>query len=190
MRLKETFCILSAVVPSRGFTRGHVAKSYQFSIKLKEFSVFGKFSFFFHLIGFGLLLTTLVAGILLELQYRRATDGQTKLTILRSLRRIGLLSPIAMLVMLITGIGNMNATNKGLFTDGWLTAKIMFFALAVISGVLFGIKTRKRAAAQESSGSTEDSPVHLREFNKQISLFYLVLALLLMIILYLSVWKP
>ncbi len=153
--------------------------------------MFGAFSLYFHLIGFGLLITTLVAGILLETQFRRAPDGEAKMTILRSLRRIGLLSPIAMLVMLITGIGNMNATNAGLFTHGWLTAKIMFFALAVISGILFGIKSRKRGALQATSGGGAGaSQEQLRDFNRQISLFYLVLAVLLLIILFLTVWKP
>jgi uncharacterized membrane protein SirB2 len=146
---------------------------------------------FFHFIGFGLLITTLVAGLLLESQFRRAQDTQTKLTILRSLRRIGLLSPIAMLIMLITGIGNMQATGSGIFTHGWLTAKIMFFALVVISGVIFAIKSRKRGALVESAGTgKEDTGSLVRNHNRQVSLFYIVLTLLMMIILFLSVWKP
>lgn len=152
--------------------------------------MFGDLSLYFHLIGFGLLVTTLVAGILLEMQYRRAPDPAAKSTILRSLRRIGLLSPVAMLIMLITGIGNMTATNAGIFTHGWLTAKIMLFALAVISGILFSVKGRKRSALQESAGGAAAAGVQLREHNRQISLFYLVLGVLLAIILYLSVWKP
>ncbi len=62
----------------------------------------------FHFIGFGLLVAIQVAGFILDSHYRKATDLQTKATLLRALKPIGLLSPIAIVLQLVTGIGNMH----------------------------------------------------------------------------------
>jgi hypothetical protein len=145
----------------------------------------------FHFLGFGLLVTINVAGFILNSQYKKAQDFQTKAIILRSLRPIGLLSPIAILIMLITGIGNMQILGYGLLSVGWLTAKIMFFAIAAISGILFGVIARKRgklvqelAAGKAEANATEI----LRGYDKQISLFHLVMPILLLIIVWLAIY--
>jgi len=144
---------------------------------------------FFHLIGFGLLFSVVTAGIILEIQYRRAKEPQVKAIILRVLSPIGLMSPLAILLMLITGIGNMSSRDVGIFTHGWLTAKIIFFAVLIISGIVSALQARRRRKLPLGGAATppEES---LKAANRQISLFYLVMLLLLMIILYLSVWKP
>ncbi len=144
-----------------------------------------------HFIGLGFFVATLVPGFILDSQYRRATDIQTKAILLRSLRPIGLLSPIAVLVMLITGIANMRSLGLGLFDLGWLTAKIIFFALAVISGALFGIKAQKRAKLIHQMIKNEapsDAESQLREFDRQQRLFYIVQPILLLIIISLAVY--
>lgn len=144
----------------------------------------------FHLIGFGLLATTSVAGIILHLQYRNAADLRAKAALLRAMKPIGLLSPVAILVMLGTGIGNMLAIGVGLLTLGWLTAKIIFFAIAVISGVLFGLKSKRRGALVQKMAAGSAPPFAeemLQALDRQIVLFHVVMPLLLLIILYLSV---
>ncbi len=146
-----------------------------------------------HFLGFGLLMTTLVAGFLLELQFRSAKEAPARLVVLRSLRSIGILSPIAMLVILLSGIGNMNARGWGIFTQGWLTAKIMFFALLVISGVLFAVQSRKRSnlvSAIAKAPATPEQQKSLKSYHGQIILFYVVLTVILLAILYLSIWRP
>jgi hypothetical protein len=144
----------------------------------------------FHLIGFGLLATTSVAGIILHLQYRKATDLAARAVLLRAMRPIGLLSPIAVLLMLVTGIGNMHAIGAGLLSLGWLTAKIIFFAIAGISGLLFSIKSKQRSALVQKM-IAGNAPPYAEEMvaalDRQIMLFYLVMPLLIIIILYLSV---
>jgi hypothetical protein len=144
----------------------------------------------FHLVGFGLLATVSVAGIFLHLQYRKAEDIRVKATILRAMKPIGLLSPVAVLIMLVTGIGNMISISVGLLTLGWLTAKIIFFALAVVSGVLFGMKSKQRGALVEkmiAGNAPPYSPEMLQALDKQIVLFHVVTPLLLLVILYLTV---
>ena len=148
-------------------------------------------SLLFHIIGFGLLTTTTVAGLFLHLQYRKVQDIRSKMLLLRALKPIGLMSPIAMVIMLITGIINMTQIGVGIFTLGWLTAKIGFFAIAIVSGVLFGMKSRKRGALAQKIVSGTAPPYAeemLDELDKQLLLFYVVMPLLLVVILYLSVW--
>jgi uncharacterized membrane protein SirB2 len=140
-------------------------------------------------------MTALIGGVILELKFRRAHDIPTKALILKLVRPIGLLSPVAMFVMLASGIGNMTTRGIDVFSHGWLTAKIIFFALLVISGVLFVVHSRKRSmllqqAASASPEQTESAPRGLVNANRQISLFYCVISVLLLVILYLSIWKP
>ncbi len=148
-------------------------------------------SLFFHFIGFGLLVTTITAGYLLNGQYKKAPDLPTKVIILKALRVIGILSPVAMLIMLITGIGNMQSLGYTVLDlPGWLAYKIILFTIALISGIIFAVKSRKRAALiQQMAGGT--TPANAREtiesYDKQISLFYLVLLILLILILFLSI---
>jgi hypothetical protein len=149
------------------------------------------FSLFFHFIGFGLLLTTTVAGYILNRQYKKATDVEAKLVILRSIKPIGIISPIAMLLMLITGIGNMHSLGYTLLDlPGWLAYKIILFAIAFISGILFAVKSRKRVIVfQEiaTGKSTTHGEQTMASYDQQINLFYLVSAVLLALILFLSI---
>ena len=146
---------------------------------------------FFHFIGLGLLVTTTVAGYLLNGQYSKAGDYESKAIILRALRPIGLLSPVAIVLMLLSGIGNMHVLGfTVLDLPGWLAYKIVFFALALISGILFSIKSRKRGKliGQLAAGNApERAEETLRGLDQQISLFYPVLAILFIIIVLLSI---
>ncbi len=148
-------------------------------------------SLFFHFVGLGLLVTTLVAGYLLNAQYKKAGDYATKAIVLRSLRPIGLLSPIAIILMLITGIGNMNSLGFTLLDlPGWLAYKIVFYTLTLISGILFSIKTKKRGVLigkLAAGNAPERSEETLRGLDQQIALFYPVLGILFTIIVLLSI---
>jgi hypothetical protein len=144
-----------------------------------------------HFFGFGLLVTINVAGFILHRQYLNAADLQAKAVILKASRPIGLLSPLALGIMLITGIGNMHSIGVGLLDLGWLTAKIGVFAVAAISGVLMGITARKRGAlvGQMAAGKApENASALLSGYDKQIGLFYVVLPLLLVLIVCLAVY--
>jgi hypothetical protein len=144
-----------------------------------------------HLFGFGTLVTVTVAGFILDRQYRKAPDLKTKALILKSARPIGLLSPFAILLMLVTGIGNMHGIGVGLFDLAWLAYKIVFFAIAATSGILFGFKARKRGALvhQMAEGKAPaDAESLLKGYDSQMALFYVVMPLLLIIIVTLSVF--
>jgi uncharacterized membrane protein SirB2 len=144
-----------------------------------------------HLIGFGMLMTVNIAGFILNSQYKKAQDIQGKATLLRAMRPIGILSPIAVVILLITGIGNIREIGLGVLDAGWLTAKIIFFAIAVISGILFGIQSGKRGKlVQQMAGNQApaDAQQLLTGFDRQITLSYTVMWVLIAIILALTVY--
>jgi uncharacterized membrane protein len=146
-----------------------------------------------HLIGVGLIFTTLFGGFILEMKFRRAKDPATAQLILKLIRPIGLLSPLSIVVMLLSGTANMHLTGMGLFSASWLTLKLVLFALAAISGVLFGIKGSRRAAivSRLAGGETPDvSERTLRTLNRQQLIFYVVQTVLILAILTLSIVRP
>lgn len=147
----------------------------------------------FHLLGFGLIMTLLVSGWLLHKQYTGTTDFKTKSVILSSARSIGLLSPIAILVLLITGIGNMHVRSLGLFDEYWLGIKVVLFAIAAVNGIVFGIRSKKRGmlVAELAQGTAPPgSESRLATMDRNALAFYVIQAILLAAILILTVWKP
>jgi putative copper export protein len=155
----------------------------------------GSINFLFHLIGFGLIFTALLGGWIIERRIRTEKDWNQKLYIGKISRRFGLLSPIASVVMLLTGIVNIfNLYNGNInlwYTEGWLIAKIILFAFLLINGAVFGpILIRRRTKLVQGiaeKATSEDAESTIIILSKSISTFYLVQFLLLIIILYLSV---
>jgi putative copper export protein len=155
----------------------------------------GSINFFFHLIGFGILFTALLGGWIVERRIRSEKAWIQKLFMGKISRRFGLLSPIASLIMLLTGIVNifiMYGSSSNLwYTEGWLIAKIILFAFLLVNGALFGpLLIRRRTKLMQSISektAPEDAEATIRIMNKSISTFYLVQFLLLIIIVYLSI---
>ncbi len=151
-------------------------------------------SFFFHLLGFGLVVTTLVAGLVLERKFRSEQDLRLKLYVGGLARTMGLLSPFAVLLLLITGIGNIvnryAGTSVSWYQEGWLVAKIIFFVILLLNGMLYGPRISRNRTKLLKSLQEDSAPVGaekgLVSLNHQMTLFYLVQGLLLLIIVYLS----
>lgn len=148
-------------------------------------------SLFFHFIGLGLFMTTATSGMILEFRLAKAPTIDQKIQISTIGRSIGLLSPLATVLMIVSGIMNMNGVGAGVLTLGWLTAKIFFFALLLISGMLFMVRSRKRTALlhEMASGAPPgETESRLKRENSQVRLFHIVVLLLLFIIMALSVY--
>jgi uncharacterized membrane protein SirB2 len=149
--------------------------------------------FLFHLVGFGMIATLLFAGPILERKFQKGETLDTKMAILRVMKSVGLLSPLAVLLLIATGIGNMYFTDLGLFKAGWLTAKIVFVAIVIVNGAMTGMRARKRAKLLERLARGENVPdalPQMQRFNKQQTTFYLTQWVLILVILVLSVFKP
>jgi putative copper export protein len=155
----------------------------------------GSINFLFHLLGFGLLFTALWGGWILERRLRAEQDWPQKLFVGKISRRFGILSPVASIIMLITGVINIFSLYNGninlLYTEGWLIAKIILFAFLLINGAIFGpILVRRRTKLMQhiiEKNAQDDAEATIKIINKSISTFYLVQSLLLIIILYLSI---
>jgi putative copper export protein len=155
----------------------------------------GSINFLFHLIGFGFLFTALLGGWILERRIRSEKEWDQKLFAGKISRRFGLLSPIASIIMLLTGIVNIINLSDGninlWYTKGWLIAKIILFAFLLVNGAVFGpILVRRRTKLMQGISektAPEDAEVTIKIMNKSISTYYLVQFLLLIIIMYLSV---
>jgi len=153
------------------------------------------YSLLIHFVGVGMIFTTIFAGWILNSQYRRAKEWGVKALHVKSLRAIGLLSPLGVLVMLLSGIGNMTLGphQYTLFSDSWLSMKLVFFVLLTATGVFFGIKSGRRtklvhkAAAETLPAGTEET---IQALDVQQRWFYIVQVVLLLIILILSIARP
>lgn len=152
-------------------------------------------NFLFHLFGFGLVFTALLGGWILDRRIRAETDWIQKLFVSKISRRFSLLSPIASIIMLLTGIVNIFNLYSGninlWYKEGWLIAKIILFTFLLINGAVFGpILIRRRTKLMQgilAKTVPDNGEVQVKIMNKSISTFYLVQFLLLVIILYLSV---
>jgi hypothetical protein len=153
-------------------------------------------SFVLHLLGFGVLTTTLLSGFVLERKFRSDIDFKLKLYTAGISRVIGLLSPFAALLLLVTGIGNIHnrmlGSSQAWYNEGWLVAKIILYAVMVFNGLFYGpALTRNRLKAmkaQAEQSAPPDAEVLIRSSNKQITMFYLVQTLLLLFVVFLSVF--
>ncbi|MGA3242998.1 MAG: hypothetical protein ABSE41_00135 [Bacteroidota bacterium] len=153
-------------------------------------------TFLFHLIGFGILCTTLLAGFMLDRKFRAQTDYSLKLFTAGIARTIGLLSPVAAILLLATGIGNINNRYLGSplawYNEGWLVAKIMIFVVLVLNGMIYGPRLTRNRTKLVKALSDQSAPANaeelMRSYNTQITLFYLVQTVLLLLILFLSVF--
>lgn len=153
------------------------------------------YSMLIHFVGLGMIFTTIFAGWILTSQYKRAKEWSGKAPHVKSLRAIGLLSPIGVLVMLLSGIGNMSLGphTYTLFSDGWLSTKLAFFVVLAGVGIFFGIKSGRRTKLVHhvvAGSAPEGAEDTIRALDRQQRWFYMLEAILLLTILMLSIVKP
>ena len=154
----------------------------------------GSFNFFFHIIAVGLLFVVIVGGWLLHRKIVNEKDVHLKLYVSTSGRVIGLLSPFVTVLLLATGIGNIYnrylGTELHWYSEGWLVAKIIFFAIAAVNGAVFGAMLARKRTALLQSINQQNAPSNaeslLKDINRQFSWHYVVQFLLLAIIILLS----
>jgi hypothetical protein len=153
-------------------------------------------AFVLHLLSIGVLTTTLLAGFILDRKLRRESDIRLKLYTAGLSKTIGLFSPFAAILLLLTGIANIHnrflGSTSAWYAEGWLVAKIILYVVMVFNGMVYGpglIRSRvKIIRSQVEQTAPMNADTSLRSLNKQITLFYAVQALLFLMILYVSVF--
>jgi hypothetical protein len=84
----------------------------------------------------------------------------------------------------------MHALGVGILDLGWLSAKLVVFAVAVIAGVFLGIIARKRGPlvqAMAQGGVNPDAEKRLAAYDSIVAAGYIIMPVLLIAIIYLSV---
>ncbi|MGO9480863.1 MAG: hypothetical protein ACLP05_03660 [Candidatus Kryptoniota bacterium] len=162
-------------------------------------------SLFFHLIGVGMIFTLLFAGPIIETNFRWENDISMKRHSAKLLRNIGLLSPFGALVLILSGIGNMNIrgiTFWDLFGSyAWLGIKLVLFIVLLIMGMALSPKTARQRALiiekmdqpgppAEDSTQSEDIGDQMNSLNKRQTIFFATNWVLVLLILILTLFKP
>ncbi len=156
----------------------------------------GSYNFLFHILAVGLLFTSVLGGWLLQRRLAGEKEVRLKLAFGGAARMFALLAPVAGVLLLLTGIGNIYNRYLGSeihwYSEGWLVAKIIFFVIAVVNGSAHGgMLSRKRIALLQSVGGQSIPPeteAKLSAIERQFTLHYVVQCLLLLIIIFLSVF--
>jgi uncharacterized membrane protein SirB2 len=91
------------------------------------------FSIFVHIIGFGIVFAMMLAGPIVEKQFQTATDWSVRAKLGLVAKKMAMYSPIAIVILLLSGIGNMMTfgfTMADAFSGvaWWLGVKIVLFA--------------------------------------------------------------
>jgi uncharacterized membrane protein SirB2 len=146
-----------------------------------------------HLIGYGLLISVLVATPVLEYYLRRAENYEHALKLANIVSRIGLLSPAAALILLISGILMMTLWGYTIFSHGWLTGKLLIFLIMVVTGAYSSMNVGKqRREIYHALIDGKDDPKLpgelLRVHNRQ-SQYTRIQSIFLLMILFLTVYK-
>jgi hypothetical protein len=158
----------------------------------------GSYIHIFHLIAFGLVSATLIPGIVLNRKLVAEKDLGIKMQIGGVMRIFGAFALYNVILLLITGIGNIynrySGTNIAWYSESWLVIKIILFAILAINGLFVAPKLMmgrmmiiKSIADKTASADAEQK---LSSCDKKVSLFFLVQAVLLLAVLYLSVFGP
>jgi uncharacterized membrane protein SirB2 len=147
-----------------------------------------------HLIGFGLLASVVFITPVLESSLRKTENYSDALRLLKVSTRIGILSPVAVVVMLASGIGLMTMYDYGIFSHGWLTGKLLIFLVMLLNGGYSSVNiSKKRREIYEELAAGKDNPRLpgdlLRMHNRQSQYVRLQAVFLLMILIF-TVYKP
>ncbi|MDD8017833.1 MAG: CopD family protein [Bacteroidota bacterium] len=155
----------------------------------------GSFNFFLHLIVFGSVVGVFVSLYILEYKTRIEKEWERKLFIGGIMRTIASITPFNILLLAITGFGNMvnrYGLNSPWPQEQWLMVKIVLFVILSANALYVGPHLNMNRARLIKSVAENSAPVDVdKQFalhNKKISLFLLIQTVLLLAIVLLSVF--
>src|SRR5262245_42144468 len=95
-----------------------------------------------HIIAFGLVAATLIPSFILNRKMIAEKDPARKLAIGGIMRIFGSLAPFNVVLLLLTGIGNIYNRFFGApfpwYVEGWLVWKVCLFGVLAFNGLVFG----------------------------------------------------
>ncbi|MGC8595507.1 MAG: hypothetical protein ACP5US_06650 [Candidatus Kryptoniota bacterium] len=156
-------------------------------------------SIVFHLVGAGMIFTVLLAGPIVEANFRWENDVRMKQHAAKLLRSIGLLSPFGALILVLSGITNMvilDITFASLFGGSatWLGVKLILFVILLIIGMTVNPKiSRQRAAVLDQMtqiNPPESGTDTLASLNARQTISFLFQWIIVVLILLLTIVRP
>jgi uncharacterized membrane protein len=156
----------------------------------------GSFVFLVHLLAYGLISGVTFAGWILNSRFTAEPDLPLKIALGAAMRSVGFFSPIAAIVLLATGIGNIINVYTGTGTEwyqhSWLVVKVVLFGILLTNGALFGPSLARKRMKVVRKALEDDSPdladEELKPLNAQIRWFFIVQTILILGILFFSVY--
>lgn len=154
----------------------------------------GSFVFLLHLIGFAFVSALVIAGWILNSRFINEKDLTLKLYVGGLPRIFSIISPLAALLLLASGIGNIYnlyfGTTVVWYEQSWLVMKVVLFGVMLVNGMIFGPSMSKKRlkTVQEmmENGANDENSKRLDVLNNQMRWFYIVQSVLLLGILFFS----
>ncbi len=151
---------------------------------------------FLHFIGIGLLATSNFGGWIIHNKYLKEDNLNNQFQLLKVLKIVGLLSPIASGIMIFTGITNLLglgfAFNGQMISMRWIMEKLTLFTIALVYGTIMSIRSAKRGklvASMVSGNATPEAFLLKEKYDKGSKIFFIVQSVLFLAILLRSVLK-
>ena len=154
---------------------------------------------FLHITGFGAVFGAMIAGPMLERQFQSATDWQVRGKIAMMGMRISVIARVAMLLLLVSGIGNMVEYGFGFelafsCQAWWLGAKIVLWAIMLINGQLFAMQMmRIRGSVMQkvmAGNIPPDGESILKSTFKRANMFFRIQGFMLIVVMILAIFRP
>ncbi len=146
-----------------------------------------------HFLGYGLLISVLIVTPILEFYLHRMESHEDASKIATIVSKIGLLSPVAVLFLVVSGILMMDFWGYGLFSHGWLTGKLLIFLVMIVTGAYSSItvgKERRKIYQDLIDGKDNPKlPGELLRIHNTQSQYTRIQTLFLLMILIFSVYK-
>ncbi|HZV13089.1 MAG TPA: hypothetical protein VFA55_07725 [Candidatus Kapabacteria bacterium] len=162
-------------------------------------SFFQSLSIFIHIIGFGIVFGMMLVGPIIEKQFQSATDWSSRAKLGTVSKRLAMFSPIAIIILLLSGISNMMTfgfTMADAFsgTAWWLGVKIVLFVCLALNGLLNARKLGEARGAiimgamQGKAGA--DAEAALQATYGRMNMFFRVQGFMLTVVVIMAIFRP
>ncbi len=145
-----------------------------------------------HIVGVGLLFAGIVPVWIVESMLRSAVDARSAHLYHKAMVNIGILTPVASAVLLISGVTNIVAERLDFWSQGWLMIKLALFIAMGAIGAIQGKAYRTRGRLVEAialGDAPATAPADVEMFSRRLSLFNRTQSLLLVLILIVTLFR-
>jgi putative copper export protein len=158
----------------------------------------GSYIHLLHLIAFGMVAGTLIPAFILDRKLRAEQDWGRRLYLGGVMRSFGRLAPYNVVLLLITGLGNMYNRYADApypwYDETWLVIKLACFAVLAFNALLIVPKIATRRAMLIKSvvdkAGPADADQKFATLGASVTRVFVIQTLLLLAVLLLSVFGP